>query len=130
MINKTNTVNSVIRGVLDTLDIDYRELPCKSETLWFCSANGCTFDLQFKDEKIRIWRFIDTAHAGRESKRYVCCKKSDSDKIIGVKTTKDGDVVFYAEKKLEVDAIDLEITIRKMITGYISAISAIANSRF
>ena len=130
MINKTNTFNSVIRGVLDTLDIDYRELTCKSEILCFCSANGCTFDLQFKDEKFRIWRFIDTAHAGGESKRYACCKKSDFDRIIGVETTKDGDVVFYAEKKLKVDAIDLEITIRKMITGYISAISAITNSRF
>lgn len=127
MINKTDTVKSVIRGVLDTLDINYRELLCKSGILWFCSVNGCTFDLQFKDESFCIWRFVDTVHAGSESKRYVCCKKSDSDRVIGVKTTKDGDVVFYAERKLDADAMDLEITIRKMISGYISTI---ANSRF
>lgn len=127
MINEKNTVNSVIRGVLDTLDIAYRELPCKSGTLWFCSANGCTFDLQFKDEKFRIWRFVDAVHVGRECKRYVCRKEYGSDRVIGVETTKDGDVVFFAERKLDMDAIDLKITIRKMISGYISTIT---NSRF
>ena len=127
MINEKNTVTSVIRGVFDTLDIDYRELPCRSGALWFCSANGCTFDLQFKDGKLCIWRFLDTEYIGREGKGYVCRKEYDHDRIIGVETTKDGNVVFFARRKLDVDAIDLEITIRKMISGYISAIT---NGRF
>lgn len=114
----TTTPN--IETTLNSLDIEYRKINIKDGAVYFCfSLNTDTFNLLAKnDGTIKLWRFVEIAPLKKANTKWEYRRSNNPYMAIGLEITDEGDVDFYAEQFIDMNAPEKDQLIRKMITGY------------
>lgn len=114
-----------IVGTLNRLHITYRELPCRNGWFYCCKKpDGILFDIKIDDHGIiRLWRFIGTAPLSKSGNRCEYRNPQQPCSAVGMEVTDEGDVSFYAEKKIDVSDVKSAARIDRMISRYINMIS-------
>lgn len=115
------------KGTLNRLHIAYRELPCRNGWFYCCKKNdGISFNIKIDDYgMIRLWKFIGTAPLSKSGSRCEYCNSQHPCSVVGIEVTDEGDVSFYAEKKIDVTDVKCAARIDRMISRYINMISEV-----
>lgn len=117
----TNTIFKTIRSEFARFNISYRRLSCVSSEIYFCRIpTGMTFNLKCEsDGTIKLWRFVGSVPLSKAGIRYEYPLPNDSQVVLGLEVTSDGDISFYEEGKICSDGAERESQIRRMIENYI-----------
>lgn len=129
MMAQTDSMNPAAKA-LDRLAINFREYPCKTGALYFCTdpATGLTFDMKYEEDgTIHLWRFIgeSTVLVSGTRCEYRSPKKPNS--AIGIEVTNDGEINFYARQMLDAKNPEGIMQIGRFIRRYVNLIG---NSSF
>lgn len=122
----SSTVVSTAGAALNHLGINYRDFPCRSGELYFCTIpeNGLTFDMQYDENGlIQLWRFVGTASGFKAGTRCEYRKADNSNATIGILVTDEGDICFYAEQIIDSKDPEGDTRMKRMIKRYTEMIS-------
>lgn len=127
MSNMATTTTSNAEAALNRLAIGYRKYNLKDGNLYFCfQADGTTFDLFVgMGGRIKMWSFIKTVSELTSGIHIGCRKAKQYNAVIGVETTRDGDLNFYAEQKVNEAVKEQTRQIYIMIRAYSKTLSSL-----
>lgn len=123
---KSNTNISTLGAALNRLGINYREFPHRSGEFYFCTIpeNELSFDIQYEEDgMVRLWRFVGTAPLSKAGRRYEYRSPKFPHAAVGVEVTDEGDISYYAERKIDIADSRSATLIDRLIRGYIKLLA-------